>query len=607
MRRVSRAGVTAAVAALILAACSAGPGPQAAGPGTTESEAAPSTGATPGIPDPSTSSTDPTQPGTTATDTPPAATTPGDPGTGAPAEGEEGTPPMAGDEPAPHLTPLPKTEVEPVPDRTFDNADDPAITPDEGTPRPVDQPREPIGAFEESTRQPQQIPPGLQPYQSGHVSPVPFGRVDTTGVRVFKADWDKQIYDHPIAQAQYALSALESYRLTQDPEFLEVAELNAERIIERKHVLDGAWYFPYDFDFDLFRNGRGVLTAPWASGMASGQALSTFVRLHEVTGEERWRAAADRTFAAFGQAPDGEGYFSSFVDEDGLLWLEEYSRYPVMDSERVLNGHMWSMYGIWDYWMMNDYDQPEAERLFRGALYTVERTAMADFRNPDWSSDYSLWQGQLGITYHQYHQQQFLMLYRMSHDSVWIERASAYRSDFPEWRTTSGQAILTPETTVAYRLDDTATHIKDRSMEILDEREVELTRRTGAPYDRRGKIPGGPHVIRLSEGWLKGWWVEEKPGQAWSQQPVEEHRYAPEAHLVVQEPLEVTIFSFDTAGNETHARTVQLEPGTRYATDRSAIIGGQASAHLTNGEYAGWWLPEQPDVRVDRLPGWRVD
>ena len=89
-----------------------------------------------------------------------------------------------------------------------------------------------------------------------------------------------------------------------------------------------------------------------------------------------------------------------------------------ISSERVLNGHMWSMYGLWDYWMMNGHEHPDAERLWRGALRTLEATALPGFRNPGWSSYYSLWQRKLGHTYHQHHQQQFLMLYRMSHDPV---------------------------------------------------------------------------------------------------------------------------------------------------------------------------------------------
>ncbi|WP_158288722.1 D-glucuronyl C5-epimerase family protein [Ornithinimicrobium flavum] len=503
--------------------------------------------------------------------------------------------------------------VEQVPARLYP---DPAAAPgadagdpvtDSTTPRPIDVPRQPIGRFEESTRQPQPIAAGFQPYQSGKVNPVPFGRVDTTGVRVFKADWDGKVYDHPIAQAQYALNTLESYRLTGDPVYLDVAVRNAQRIIDRRHVVDGAWYFPYDFTFDLHRNGRGVLTPPWASGMASGQALSTFVRLHEVTGQQKWRDAADATFAAFLQAPDGRGYFSSWVDAQGLLWLEEYSRYPVTDSERVLNGHMWSMYGIWDYWMMNDYAQADAERLWRGALYTVERTGMSIFRNRNWYSLYSAWQRYLAHTYHVHHQQQFLMLYRMSHDSVWISRAGVYREDHRTPNNTTGFAVISPRTTVAYRLDDSAQHPKDRTMRVLETRSLSITRTTGAAYDRRGRMPdGGPHVLRLSAGYLQGWWVVEDHRKAWSKTMVDIHSYLPDAKLYVDAPTRLAIYRFDTAGNNVEGKLVTLQPGTFYGTHRSATVEGRPSWLLRGGAYDGWVLPQQATVKVHRNPGWRV-
>ncbi|GAA1186408.1 hypothetical protein GCM10009584_30660 [Ornithinimicrobium humiphilum] len=478
----------------------------------------------------------------------------------------------------------------------------PSASAETRTPRPVDAPRERIAGYTASEREPQPIPDGLRPYQDGVITELGTGDVDEEGVRVFVATWDGQTYDHPVAQAQYALKLMESYRLTGERAYLEMAEKNAQRIVDRRHEIDGAWYFPYDFEFDLHRNGRGVLTPPWASGMASGQALSTFVRLHEITGEQRWRDAADRTFAAFLQAPDGEGYFSSFVDDDGRLWLEEYSRYPVMTSERVLNGHMWSMYGIWDYWMMNGYDHADAESLWRGALHTLEQTAGRDFRNPGWASRYSIWQGQLAHTYHRYHQEQFLMIYRMSHDPVWAQHAQDYRSDFPVWRASEGTAVLTPRTTAAYRLDDKAAHISDRTMTVQETRELSLDAPVELAWDRRGKVPDGPNVIRLAEGDLKGWWVEEGYGRAWVKELVEEHVYAPDLQLSVEAEVEVAVYRYDEEGDEIDSRLVTLEPGVRHPSDRSAYTAGRPSYHLSGGELEGWWLPLQPEVRMWRDP-----
>lgn len=487
----------------------------------------------------------------------------------------------------------------PVPDRLFDPGGQPLTdrepTPDGSdtrTPRPLDRSRDRVAGFIEADQGFHPIPEGFRPYQSGTVRPVPFGRVDTEGVRVFRADWDGRTYDHPISQAQYALAALESYRLSGEQEYLDVAVRNAERIVDRRDTIDGAWYFPYDFDFDLYRNERGVLTAPWVSGMATGQALSLFSRLYEVSGDSRWREAADATFAAFLQAPDGEGYFVSFVDTAGELWLEEYSRYPVSSSERVLNGHMWSMFGLWDYWSMNGQDHPDAEQLFRGALHTLEKTAVSEFRNPGWASYYSIWQGQLAHTYHQYHQEQFLMIYRMTHDPLWITRASMFRNDWPHYRDTTGDAVITAGVDQVYRLDDEAVHIKDRSMEILETRDVEISEERTHTYDRRGRIPDGPVVIRLGEGELEGWWVEEGPEHAYPAQGVDFHFYEPAAALSVDEQLETTVYHYDRAGRRVDERQVVLEPGESYPTDRSAYLQGRPLYQLSDGPLRGWWLPE---------------
>lgn len=474
----------------------------------------------------------------------------------------------------------PLADVQPTPDG-----------PDTRTPQPLDRDRERVTGFIESDRELHPIPQGYRPYQSGRVRPVPFGRVDTEGVRVFRADWDGRTYDHPIAQAQYALAALESHRLSGDQEYLDVALRNAERIVERRDTIDGAWYFPYDFDFDLYRNDRGVLTAPWVSGMATGQALSVFSRLYEVTGDAAWREAADQTFAAFLQAPDGEGYFVSFVDSAGELWLEEYPRYPESTSERVLNGHMWSMFGLWDYWLMHGQDHPEAEQLFRGALHTLEKTAVEEFRNPGWSSYYSVWQRQLAPTYHQHHQEQFLMIYRMTHDPLWIERAALYRDDWPHYRRTSGPAVLTPGVDEVYRLDDEAEHVKDRTMQVLQTREVDVEEERTIGYDRRGRIPDGPVVVRLAEGDLAGWWVEERADLAYPAQGVDFHFYEPPASLVVQERTGTTAYHYDRDARLVEEREVVLEPGESYPTDRSAYLQGRPLYQVSDGRLRGWWLP----------------
>lgn len=471
------------------------------------------------------------------------------------------------------------------------------------TPGAIDARRARIDGFHLSARQMHPIEDGFRPYQEGIVRPVPFGLVDDEGVRMFQLDDDPTVWNHPIAQLQYALRAIESHRLTGEVHYLDVARANAQRVADRAFEIDGAWYFPYDFTFDLHRNERGVLAPPWASGMASGQALSTFVRLHELTGDRRWRDYADRAFDAFLQAPDGRGFFSSWVDQDGLLWLEEYSRYPESTSERVLNGHMWSMFGLWDYWMMHDRRHADAEELWRGALYTVEQTAMSSFRRVGEVSRYSLWQEMPAYTYHQHHQRQFLLLWQMTLDPAWVERAFVYRADYPEWREAEGFAVVTPRVTAVHRLDDAAHHIQDRTMTIQETRSVSFTRVTGASYDRRGRMSDGTNVIRLSTGPNAGWWIPEAYGVAWSREPVERHDYHPAVELDVDGPRSVTVYRYEGDGTPSGHRTIVLQPGEIYAASASALVEGRAAWLLTGPDLGGWWLPDQSGVSIRATTG----
>ena len=131
---------------------------------------------------------------------------------------------------------------------------------------------------------------------------------------MFRFAGETKIWEHPVAQIQYGLINLNSYRLTKNRAYLDIAVANAQRNIDRKVESAGAWYYPYDFDFAVHGDTTETLKAPWYSAMAQGQALSLFVRLYEYTKDEKWKAAADATFASLRQAPEGTAPFASRVD-----------------------------------------------------------------------------------------------------------------------------------------------------------------------------------------------------------------------------------------------------------------------------------------------------
>ncbi len=189
--------------------------------------------------------------------------------------------------------------------------------------------------------------------------------VDDDGVRFFERLGRR--YYHPVAIAQYALAKLDQANTEGDDEALDAAVRNAEALLDGGEPVDGGVYFPYPFDFPLGGLKKHTLEAPWWSAMAQGEALSLFVRLFEATGDARWRDAADKTFATLDDLGPRDKPWSVYVDERKYLWFEEYAgnTKPLI----VLNGHMFALFGVWDYQQLTG--SKKAGALFDAGVTTL--------------------------------------------------------------------------------------------------------------------------------------------------------------------------------------------------------------------------------------------
>lgn len=255
---------------------------------------------------------------------------------------------------------------------------------------------------------------------------APYGLSAPSGYALYRAA-NGQLYDHPVAQAQYMVNMLSNYRVTSDRQYLDAAIVNGERLLSRATRFRGAIFFPYPFDYRL--QARGLLRAPWYSGMAQGVALSGFVRLFEQTREVRWKAAADQTFASFLIPQAAAGPWVTIVDHQ-LLWFEEYPWTPL---DHTFNGHVFALYGLYDYWRLTR--EPEAEKLIRGGLATVE-VAAAYVRVPGGVSRYCISSSCMeryvhNAFYHRVHIGQFNTLYRLTGRQAFAQLAEALTADVP--------------------------------------------------------------------------------------------------------------------------------------------------------------------------------
>jgi hypothetical protein len=251
--------------------------------------------------------------------------------------------------------------------------------------------------------------------------------VNAKGVALFRYNghW---VY-HPLVIARYGISLLHGYRITQDPAYLERAEVNAEFLLRSGVVRDGAKYFPYRFVYPLFGNHSDLMRPPWYSALTQGSVLALFVRLQATTGDQRWRAAADAAFATFLKRRMLKRPWTVFVQRwqhRRYLWFEEYPKKP---PTQALNGHIYALFGVYEYALATR--SSTAMNVFDGGATTVRHEVERFRARGGGISYYSLRVHAQYASYHCIHIGMLKVLARMTRDSWFSREAGRLAGDAP--------------------------------------------------------------------------------------------------------------------------------------------------------------------------------
>ena len=125
--------------------------------------------------------------------------------------------------------------------------------------------------------------------------------------------------------------------------------------------LDDNNYLHYEFEWIHFDR---VLDEDWISGMAQGEALAVFSMAYHLTGESKYLQAAERIFITLYR--NTNSYWCFGVDNEDYYWLEEY---PNVDFCHVLNGFLFGLWGLWNYYIVSGDDF--ALTLFQAGIKTI--------------------------------------------------------------------------------------------------------------------------------------------------------------------------------------------------------------------------------------------
>lgn len=340
-----------------------------------------------------------------------------------------------------------------------------------------------------------------RPYVLHSVAPLhdPRRARDAEGVAMYVKDGRQ--FNHPVLQAQRALALTLSYRNGGGPEYLALAKKHAERMLSYSVRSRGARYFPYPFDFALHGKAEQTLRAPWYSAMAQGQAVSVFVGLYETTGEQRWKDAAEASFASFLNPRAAGVPWTVYVDDQDLLWFEEYPGDP---SDRALNGHNYALFGVYDYWRLTG--DPRAALLFTGGLEAT-RQHSRQIRVAGRTSRYCLAHDVHSSSYHDIHIGQFYTLYTLTGSRDLARLGDTFQADAPA-DYEAGAGYLAAGRHVAVT--------RDASGRVTASSTVDLPRGQDVSVGSRLWVAGRAGVwLRIDSGPLRGSWVAERPGRAY--------------------------------------------------------------------------------------------
>ena len=407
---------------------------------------------------------------------------------------------------------------------------------------------------------------------------------DDEGVRMRRIDGT--LYNFPRGQASYGLDNLNSYRLTGDEFYLDRALKQANRLIAYHDEGGDAWYYPnYPSKYRHGRPGE-YIQAPYYSALPQGRILLFFARLAEMTGQEKWREAADHTFLAFLRPGPRSGPYILNIDAAGYYWLQEWP-WAGMRPDCTLNGHISSLFGLFEYFSVTG--DARAKALFRGAVTTVKHY-LPDFRRDGWISCYCLAHRSTNANYHNMHIGQLLGIYKMTGDTLFARTADTFTNDYPKPEV-EGKVVVQPGRYTAVRADDFGN--------VLARRQVRIARTTSWPASKRQRLwRRSPIHLRVSTGALAGWWLPERTGSVHLVGVAAQHGYDPNRTLRIRAGESCVALLFNEMSRVTARAKVVAKDDVRLKIDRRAVINGSDRVRVNGGELDGYWLTLRRGLRL---------
>lgn len=256
-------------------------------------------------------------------------------------------------------------------------------------------------------------------------------------VRMGMLTYEGELHYHPVRMAFRMLGFWRSLQETGDPDFIVGIDHILNKLFEIGIWYEDAIFFPYSIDI-YPHAGRGtanttMLTSPWFSGMAQGQVLSVLSLMYQETNDSKYLEMAEPVFNSFFTQKSDFAPWVTYVDTAGYLWLEEY---PFEEPSHVLNGFIYAMFGLYDYYACNP-DDSIREYFLNATLTTIENQIIR-YRREGTISFYCLLHDYASESYHHVHIDQLKALSRISNNDYFQEISLWMEDDFDVYSNSLG-------------------------------------------------------------------------------------------------------------------------------------------------------------------------
>lgn len=214
---------------------------------------------------------------------------------------------------------------------------------------------------------------------------------------------------NPVNIAQYGLVYWDEGKKEQ---FLNIANWLVENVSYR----DGFAVWEYKFPWKSYN-----MIPPWVSGMAQGLGVEVLGRAYHLTGKDLYLEVAKKALKAL-QVPIEKGGVR--IDIGNGWWYEEYADLEGKNP-RVLNGMIYALEGVYNFWSITGYEQ--AKMIFDKGVIAL-KASLPSYDALGWTY-YDALGNIASKNYHHIHIRQMKWLYKVTGDPVYAHYAADWEND----------------------------------------------------------------------------------------------------------------------------------------------------------------------------------